>query len=277
MGRFSNNIVGAINVITFLLSIVILGGGIWLATKGDSVCEKFLQWPVIGIGAFLMLLSIAGFIGVCCRVTFLLWVYLIFMFLLIILIFAVTVFAFVVTNKGAGEVLSNRGFKEYRLGDYSNWLQKQVDKSGNWKKIKSCLQDSKICKNLASHSINETAQEFYNENLSPIESGCCKPPTSCDFTFVSATVWTVNASSATDADCGLWSNDQDQFCYGCSSCKAGVLEMAKKDWKKVAIVLIVVLVALIVVYSVACCAWRNIRRDDGYHSHWKRNDPRFSH
>lgn len=284
MARFSNNIIGIVNGLTFLLSIAILAGGIWLSTKGDSVCEKFLQWPVIGIGAFLTVLSIAGFVGSCCRITWVLCVYLFFMFLIIILIFCITVFAFVVTNKGAGQVVSNRGYKEYRLGDYSNWLQKRVNNSGNWKKIESCIQDAKICKSLADHSINERAQEFYSNNLSPIESGCCKPPTSCGFTFVNATMWTVNASSSannTSPDCGLWSNDQNQLCYGCSACKAGVLAAWKRDWKKVAIVLIVVLVALIVVYSVACCAWRNIRRDDGYHGHnhnrLKTSNPRFSH
>lgn len=262
MGRWSNNFIGIVSALTFLASIAILGGGIWLAAKGDSVCAMLLQWPVIGIGAFLMVLSIAGFLGACFRVTRLLLVYLFFMFLLIILLFCFTVFAFVVTNKGAGEVESNRGFKEYRLGNYSHWLQERVDQSGNWKKIKICIQDAKICKSLADHSINETAEEFYSKNLSPIESGCCKPPTSCGFTFVNATVWAVNASSSgndTNSDCELWSNDQDQLCYGCSACKAGVLATLKHDWKKVAVVFVIVLVALIVVYSVACYAWRIIR------------------
>lgn len=267
MARFSNNIIGIVNAITLLLSLAILAGGIWLATKGDTVCEKFLQWPVIGIGIFLAVLSIAGFVGSCCRVSLLLWVYLFFVFLIIILIFCITVFAFVVTNKGAGEVVSNRGFKEYRLGDYSHWLKKQINKSSNWKKIQSCIQDAKICKKLADGRIKQTAEEFYSSNLSPIQSGCCKPPTACNFTYVNATTWTADTTFAnsTNSDCGLWSNNQNQLCYSCSTCKAGVLAAWKKDWKKIAIVLIVVLVVLVVVYSVACCACRNIRRDEGYH------------
>lgn len=262
MGRWSNNFIGLVSALTFLGSIVILGGGIWLAAKGDSVCARLLQWPVIGIGAFLMVLSIAGFLGGCFRVTRLRLVYLFFMFLLIILLLCFMVFAFVVTSKGAGEVVPNRGFKEYRLGNYSNWLRKRVDQSDNWKKIKICIQGAKICKSLADHSINETAQEFYSNNLSPIESGCCKPATSCGFTFVNATVWAVNASSSannTNSDCELWSNDQDQLCYGCSSCKAGVLATLKHAWKKVAVVFVILLVALVVVYSVACYAWINIK------------------
>lgn len=271
MSRFSNVTIGIVNGLTLLVSIFILGAGIWLATKGNSVCAKFLEWPVIVIGAFLLLVSLAGFYGACCGVTLLLWVYLFFMVLLIILLFCFTVFAFVVTNKGAGEVLSDRGFKEYRLGDYSHWLQNRVDNSANWQKIKSCIQDANICKSLADHSINKVAQQFYSQDLSPIQSGCCKPPTSCNFTYVDATVWAVNTTSVnnTNTDCGLWSNNQNQLCYNCSSCKAGVLATLKHDWRKVAIVNVLALVALTVFYSIACCAWRNNKQDDSYYGYWK--------
>lgn len=272
MARFSNGIIVFVNGLVFLLSLVILGVGLWLAIKGDSVCSKFLQWPVIGIGAFLLLASMAGFFGACWGVRLLMWVYLFFMFLLIILFFCFTILAFVVTNKGAGEVLSNRGFKKYRLGDYSHWLQKQVDNSANWQKIKSCIQDAKICNNLADHSRNKDAQQFYSQNLSPIESGCCKPPTSCNFRYVNATNWAVNMTTSannTNSDCVLRSNNQDQLCFNCSACKAGVL--ATLNWRNIAIVNVVALVALIVVYSIACCAWRNNRQDDGYSLYWKWN------
>ena len=63
-------------------------------------------------------------------------------------------------------------------------------------------------------------------------------------------------------DCKTWSNEQDQLCYNCSSCNVGVLENLKHDWRKIAVINIVMLVALIVVYSVGCCAFRNNRRDE---------------
>lgn len=115
-----------------------------------------------------MLVSIAGIIGSCCRVSCLLWFYLLVMFLLILLLFCFTIFAFVVTNKGAGRVVSGRGYKEYRVGDYSNWLQKRVGNEGNWRKIKSCLQDSKICQKLTDN--NETIYEdVYTAKLSAVQ------------------------------------------------------------------------------------------------------------
>lgn len=167
MFRLSNNLIGILNFVTFLLSIPILGSGIWLATRGSTDCEKFLQGPVIAVGVFLMVVSLAGLVGACCRVSWLLWVYLFVMFLLIVLLFCFTIFAFVVTNKGAGKAVSGQGFKEYRLGDYSNWLQKRVNNGKNWAKIQSCLKDSKVCQSLLEK--NQTFNQFLNDNLSPIQ------------------------------------------------------------------------------------------------------------
>jgi energy-coupling factor transporter transmembrane protein EcfT len=266
MVRVSNSLVGLLNLVTFLLSVPILGAGIWLSHRASTDCEKFLEKPVIALGVFLMVVSLAGLIGAWCRVSWLLWIYLLVMFVLIVLLFCFTIFAFVVTNKGVGQAVSNRGYKEYRLGDYSNWLQKRVTNEKNWRKIMSCLQDSKVCQSLAGDVINEQASQFFNQNLSPIQSGCCKPPTSCNFEYVSPINWTStnNSTASADADCATWSNDSNTLCYSCNSCKAGVLANLKNDWRKVAVVNIIFLVFLIIVYSVGCCAFRNNREDNSY-------------
>ncbi|WVZ65011.1 hypothetical protein U9M48_014445 [Paspalum notatum var. saurae] len=263
--RLSNSVIGILNAVTLLLSIPILAAGIWLGHRTDGTeCERYLSAPVIALGAFLLAVSLAGLVGACCRVTWLLWVYLLAMFVLIVALFGITVFAFVVTNKGAGETVSGRGFKEYRLGDYSNWLQNRVENTKNWNRIRSCLQDSKVCQKLQDK--NQTVAQFMASDLSPIESGCCKPPISCGFTYAGATDWTpaTNATPGTDPDCATWSNNASSLCYGCQSCKAGVVATFKKDWKRVAIVNIVFLVFIIIVYSVGCCAFRNNRRDNAY-------------
>lgn len=169
MFRLSNNLIGILNIITFILSIPILWAGVWLSHKGVTECEKFLDKPVIILGVFLMLVSLAGLIGSCCKVSWLLWVYLLVMFLLILILFCFTIFAFVVTNKGAGEVVSDRGYKEYRLGDYSNWLQKRVNSAKNWNKIRSCLADSKVCSSFQQKYFNVDATEFYKQHLTSIQ------------------------------------------------------------------------------------------------------------
>ncbi|OVA06909.1 Tetraspanin [Macleaya cordata] len=268
MVRFSNNLVGILNIVTFLLSIPILGGGIWLSNRASTDCEKFLEKPIIALGVFLMIVSLAGLIGACCRVSWLLWVYLLVMFILIVVLFSFTVFAFVVTNKGAGEVVSERGYKEYKLGDYSNWLQKRVNNNKNWNRIRSCLQDGKVCKSLTDE-VNVGMDQFYKKHLSPIQSGCCKPPTDCGFAYVSATNWDKgNATSSLNPDCTTWTNDGKSLCFDCQSCKAGVLANLKRDWKKVAVVNIIFLIFLIIVYSIGCCAFRNNREDNAY-PRWK--------
>ncbi|KAK9932022.1 hypothetical protein M0R45_019273 [Rubus argutus] len=265
--RLSNNIVGLLNLLTFIFSIPIVVAGIWLSKQGNSECEKFLDKPIIILGVFLMVVSLAGFIGACCRVSWLLWVYLLVMFLLIVVLVAYTIFVFAITNKGAGNVLSGKGYKEYKLGDYSNWLQKRVNSTKNWNKIKSCLIDSKVCSDFRDKYLNDTLPEFYKENLSALQAGCCKPSDDCDFTYVSPTIWNKNTSvSSSNPDCNAWESDAKVLCFNCQSCKAGLLDNLKSNWKKTAVVNIVFLVFLIVVYSVGCCAFRNNRRDNEY---WK--------
>ncbi|GLJ14764.1 hypothetical protein SUGI_0239460 [Cryptomeria japonica] len=146
-----------------------------------------------------------------------------------------------------------RGYKEYRLGDYSNWLQKRVTKTSNWNKIKSRLPDTKVCNKLAYDSVGQVAEEFYQNKLSPIQSGCCKPPSSCSFVYVNATYWTSTAGNFTDMECNKWSNDEDEVCYNCDSCKAGVLANVKHHLRVLAVINIMMLILMLLDFSVACC------------------------
>lgn len=258
---FSDKLVGILNFLTFLLSIPIIGAGVWLAKQHHTDCFRFLQGPVIALGVFILLVSLAGFFGSCFKMKSLLWIYLVVMFLLIVLLLVFTVFAFVVTNKTAGEIVGNKGYKEYKLGDYSTWLQRQVNKTSNWQKIKSCLSDSKFCDSLRNQY--PTKAEFDKANLSPIQSGCCKPPTACGCSFVNATYWNTCTSSFADPDCNTYNTNSTILCFSCNSCRAGVLQNINKDWRKVAQINIVFLVFLIAVYSVGCCAFKNVK-SSGY-------------
>lgn len=172
---FSNLLSGILNFVTFVLSIPIIGAGIWLAKQHNTVCVRFLQWPVIIIGVFILLVSLAGLFGAWCRVSCLLWLYLFVMFVLILLLFVFTIFAFAVTNAGAGQALSGKGYKEYHLGDYSTWLQRRVNNPSNWNTIKSCLSDAKVCNGLDNQY--PTIAQFNASSLTPIEvlvpSGPC--------------------------------------------------------------------------------------------------------
>ena len=153
----------------------------WCSSPSASWPEERLPGPWsqgISCGLSLILaLSLAGLAGSLCRgASCLLWLYLLALFLLIALLLVFTVFAFVVTNHGVGSVVSGRGYKEYRLGEYSTWLHRRVENSQNWAKIRSCLQDGKVCQKLGVRK--ETMQQFVTNDLSPIQvqSSLCSSP-----------------------------------------------------------------------------------------------------
>ncbi|KAJ6691605.1 TETRASPANIN-8-RELATED [Salix purpurea] len=263
--RTSNHLIGVLNFLTFLLSIPILGGGIWLSSRANNTdCLKFLQWPLIIIGISIMVVSLAGFAGACYRNTFLMWVYLFVMFFIIAALLGFIIFAYVVTDKGSGRPFLNRAYSDYYLQDYSGWLKDRVASDSYWQKISSCIRDSKVCGKMgkSSSGVPESADTFYRRKLSPIESGCCKPPTECGYTYINETFWTSTGGVVYSTDCNTWNTDQGQLCYSCNSCKAGVLANIRKSWRKVSVINIVILIILVIAYVIGCAAFRNNRRID---------------
>lgn len=264
--RSSNHLIGVLNFLTFLLSIPILGGGIWLSSRANNTdCLKFLQWPLIIIGISIMVVSLAGFAGACYRNTFLMWVYLFVMFFIIAALLGFIIFAYVVTDKGSGRPVTNRAYSDYYLQDYSGWLKDRVASDSYWRKISSCIRDSKVCAKMGrpfNGGVPETADMFFSRKLSSVESGCCKPPTECGFTYVNETFWTSSGGVVYSTDCYAWNSDQEQLCYSCNSCKAGLLANLRKSWRKVSVINIVILIILVIAYVVGCAAFRNNRRID---------------
>ncbi|EOA17922.1 hypothetical protein CARUB_v10006331mg [Capsella rubella] len=261
MVRFTNTLVGILNFFVFLFSIPILASGIMLSVEGSTQCERFLDKPMIALGAFLMIVSIAGVVGSCCRVTWLLWFYLFVMFFLIIIVLCFTVFAFVVTSKGSGETIPGKAYKEYRLEAYSDWLQKRVNNAKHWNTISSCLYETKLCANFP---VREPDSAFFKEHLTSLESGCCKPSNDCNFFYISPTTWNKTSGTHQNSDCQLWDNQKEKLCYNCQACKAGFLDSLNSSWKRTATVNIVSLIILIVVYGLGCCAFRNNKREESY-------------
>ncbi|XVF52345.1 hypothetical protein PTKIN_Ptkin05aG0011200 [Pterospermum kingtungense] len=256
----SNNVIGAINFVAMLLSIPIIGAGIWLANQPDNSCVKILQWPVIILGILILVVALAGFIGGFWRIPWLLIAYLVGMLILIILLACLVVFIYMVTIRGSGHPEPSRAYMEYHLEDFSIWLQRRVRSSYKWERIKVCLSSTQICAQL-----NQTytmAIDFFNSHLTPIESGCCKPPTLCGYTFVNPTNWISPINNIADPDCIQWNNDQTELCYSCNSCKAGLLANIKEEWRKADIILLITLIALICVYVIGCCAFRNAKTED---------------
>ncbi|KAE8669855.1 Tetraspanin-6 [Hibiscus syriacus] len=218
MYRFSNTVIGFLNLFTLLASIPIIGAGLWMA-KSSTTCESFLQTPLLIVGFVILIISLAALMGL-------------------------TIFGFVVTSQGGGQEVAGRVYREYRLEDYSPWLIKRVTDPQYWKTIRSCLLNSKTCAKIALW----TPLDYVNNVMTPVQSGCCKPPTSCNYNMVTMV--------AQNPDCYRWNNAPTVLCYECDSCKAGVLESVRRDWHKLSVLNIVMLLLLIGIYSIGCCAFQ---------------------
>ncbi|KAJ9706577.1 hypothetical protein PVL29_001851 [Vitis rotundifolia] len=228
-----------INFLTMLLAVGVIGFGVWMSTHHDG-CRKSLTLPVLGLGAFIFLISIIGFMGALKNNSILLWIYLIMLCFILVAILVFTVLA----------------YKEYQLQDYSSWFLKQLNNTRNWKHLKSCLVKSEDCNNLSKKY--KTLKQYKIAKLTPIEAGCCRPPSECGYPAVNASYYDLSFHPiSSNKDCKLYKNSRAIKCYNCDSCKAGVAQYMKTEWRVVAIFNVVLFVVLSMVYLVGCCARRN--------------------
>ncbi|XP_051129244.1 tetraspanin-10 [Andrographis paniculata] len=259
-GGTSTFVIRWINFLTSLLAMGVVGFGVWMSTHHDN-CRKSLTLPVICLGAVIFLVSIIGFLGAWKNNTILLWIYLVFLCVILIAILVFTVLAFIVTNNGSGHDIAGLRYKEYELNDYSSWFLKQLNNSHNWNHLKSCLVKSEDCNNLSKNY--KTLKQFKLAKLSPIEAGCCRPPSECGYPAVNASHYDLSFHPmSSNKDCRLYKNSKSIKCYNCDSCKAGVAQYMKTEWRVVAIFNVILFIVLSIVYFVGCCARRNASRDN---------------
>ncbi|XVE54612.1 hypothetical protein DITRI_Ditri03aG0095800 [Diplodiscus trichospermus] len=261
MVRISNFVFNFINIFPFFLGLVAVVASIYFRVHGATVCQNTLRNPLLITGLVLFVISLLAFIGSCCNAKIFLTVYSILMVLVILALTGLTLFVIVVTNKGVARKIAGLGFSEYRLEDYSGWLQHNFVKNNKWDQIRSCLSDSHVCKTLHSHA---TFSGFIKQKFSSIQSGCCKPPAYCKFVYKNATYWVVPESGpdVPDSDCRTWSNDQRKLCYNCESCKGGVLSNIRKEWRLLAIINICILILLIIAFNIGCAIRKTRKSDD---------------
>ncbi|KAH1154244.1 hypothetical protein GYH30_049764 [Glycine max] len=126
--RISKIVVGALNVLSLLLGIGSAGEPAYIHVHGDSNCQKvLLQVPLLVGGIFVVLVSALGIAGSLCCVNGALYVYLLVMFMVIVGLAFFTVFELFVTNRKMGQQVSNKGYGEYKVTNFSHWLQHMVN------------------------------------------------------------------------------------------------------------------------------------------------------
>ncbi|KAF6994743.1 hypothetical protein CFC21_011373 [Triticum aestivum] len=249
-----------INFLTMILAILVVGFGFWMSTHNDE-CRRSLTIPVMGLGGVIFLMSLAGFVGAWKNISCLLWTYLIMLFVVLVAIMVFTVLAFIITNTGTGHAVPGSRYKEYRLQDYSSWFVKQLNDTDKWTHLRSCLVKSDDCNSLSNRY--KTLKQYKLAELTPIESGCCRPPAECGYPALNASNFDLSYHPvSTNVDCKLYKNDRFLRCYDCNSCKAGVAQYMKTEWRVVAIFNVILFIILSFVYFVGCCARRHAGGSD---------------
>ncbi|KAF5734483.1 tetraspanin-10 isoform X1 [Tripterygium wilfordii] len=254
----STFILRCVNFLTMLVAIAVIIFGVWMSTHHDG-CRKSLTLPVLGLGVLILIISIVGFLGALKNNSILLWIYLIMLFIILVAILVFTVLAFIVTNNGSGHSIAGLRYREYQLQDYSSWFLKELNNTHNWQHLKSCLVKSEDCNNLSRKY--KTLKQYKSAKLTPIEAGCCRPPSDCGYPAVNASYYDLSFHPvSTNYDCKLYKNSRNIKCYNCDSCKAGVAQYMKTEWRVVAIFNVILFVTLSMIYFVGCCARRNAAR-----------------
>ncbi|XP_044476858.1 tetraspanin-11-like [Mangifera indica] len=229
----------ALNCLSLLSGFIAISCAAYVQFNGGTICQKALEAPLLVTGLILLLVSLLGLIGSCCRANGLL---------------VFTIFILAVTNKAVGKRISVNP-----LQDYSQWLQNHAH-GRKWQQIKGCLIDAKVCSDLNDVNIKD---------WSLIQSGCCKPPMYCGLKLKNSTIWVVpeGGPAVADSDCTTFSNHRQTLCYDCKSCKGGVLDEVRQEWRLLGAFIACMMAILMMMFSLGCCIWTKYKDDDKPRGH----------
>ena len=160
----SNKVICFLNLFSLLVSIPIIGAGLWM-TKNSTTCQSFLQKPLLIVGLIVLIISLAGFIGSYYQVAWALKVYLVVMLLLIVTLLIITIFGSVVTSQGGGIGVPGRLYREFQFKEYSPWLRDRLKDPLYWNQIRGCIFGSKTCNNLLAW----TPFDYLKNDLTPVQ------------------------------------------------------------------------------------------------------------
>nr|XP_043626119.1 tetraspanin-15 [Erigeron canadensis] len=237
------SILFALNTITFLLSFPVLFCIVWLLYVKESHCEHLLPLSKLQVGvvAGLLVLFVISNAVVLLRSRF-----------IMLALIAVMVPLIVILTIGFALVGAFRLDGGLIPGSPS-WIKIMVSNDTNWNAIETCIYKSRTCQDLAVQSSMIGSNDFSRRHLSPIESGCCIPPSNCDMTYVSVTYWEKNPEAddssnggSYNGDCDVWQNKATKLCYECHACRKGFISTLSRKWYKLGVFLVVETVLLIV-------------------------------
>nr|GME03565.1 tetraspanin-15-like [Ipomoea batatas] len=230
------NIVNVVAIFAFILSIPIMFIVIYLVYIGRYECENLLSLPRLqyAIAVFLALVFVVSNLVVYFRSkTPMIGVLAVMVPLLIILVVGLGLV-------GAYKVESRK------IPGSPPWLKSRMHDDDEWSGIKSCIYETRTCKDLISRSYLLKPYDFTPNKLSFIESGCCVPPPICDMEYVNMTYWRIPANATQESsdmyisDCNLWRNKESVLCYNCNACKDGYFRTLEEKWLRLGTFLITI-------------------------------------
>ncbi|KAG6788348.1 hypothetical protein POTOM_004413 [Populus tomentosa] len=256
------------NWLSMLLAIAVIIFGVWMSTHHDS-CRRSLTLPVLGLGAVIFINNwVLGRLEEQLHTVVDLSGYVVYHFggnsgfhSISITNYAAT---FQISHgiKSSIQCISRKVKNlEYLAREVLAILVKDANKDGLKENEIKEISLSLIHLSLSS-SINY--HDLYNANRFIITnngSGHSVPGLRCGYPAVNASYYDLSFHPiSSNKDCKLYKNSRATKCYNCDSCKAGVAQYMKTEWRLVAIFNVVLFVVLSMIYFVGCCARRSAAR-----------------
>ncbi|KAL9261944.1 Tetraspanin-15-like protein [Drosera capensis] len=226
---------GALSLLTFVVSLPILAAVIWLIYMGDYNCEQLVKLPKLRVSIIvcLALVFVLSNLVVFFRMKFAMPGF------IVVMVPLITMFLVGLAIIG-GYRLQSRAI----MGSPS-WLKMKVNTDENWVQIKSCIYDTRACDDVIVRSMRLKPYEFTMDNFSPIESGCCEPPSICGMDYVNATYWKKRDDPPyEDKDCDAWENDRTVLCFNCQACRDGFFDTIYGKWWRLGVFLVTMSIVL---------------------------------
>ncbi|GBG47409.1 hypothetical protein CBR_g80998, partial [Chara braunii] len=189
---------------TVYLLTGLCGGG--LCSGKPAACDTFLITADVFIAEAFFVRALCVFLaGTCDRrspddeETWGNWQYSV--WVLIFLLYVVGIFGHMVsTADNGGHLVAGKGYREFKLADYSSWMRQRVRDESVWEGIKQCLLTRAECQKLSLQK-PDPITGIINLKFNGLQSGCCKPPDSCGFAVInaSASIYEIPASASSSS------------------------------------------------------------------------------
>lgn len=164
MAKCSNAAVCFVNFISLLVAVPLLCAGFWLRNEARGECQRNAPLAIIVVGAVLLILSLLGIFGSCCRLNFFLGLYIFFLAIAIFVLLASIAFNFFITAK-----IDRESGSEHKLENSSGWLQRHVLR--NWDETEKCLKELNACNHVVTKAVieNKPGSSLIRDQITPIQ------------------------------------------------------------------------------------------------------------